>query len=105
MIIEQKNSLDVSLHLEKDYDNNIYYFILSALLGGRSIYEKNLKLKLNDGEQRQLVDNNGFSPPGERIDTDSLDKTNIEIITRSNGRGVIIEEWEKLEVIASNALL
>jgi len=30
MIIEQK-SLDVSLDLEKDYDNNIYYFILSAL--------------------------------------------------------------------------
>jgi len=53
MIIEQK-SLDVSLDSEKDYDNNIYYFILSALLGGRSIYEK---IKLNDGEQRQLVDN------------------------------------------------
>jgi len=33
MIIEQK-SLDVSLDSEKDYDNNIYYFILSALLGG-----------------------------------------------------------------------
>ena len=46
MIIEQK-SLDVSLDLEKDYDNNIYYFILSALHGGRSIYEK---IKLNDGE-------------------------------------------------------
>jgi len=53
MIIEQK-SLDVSLDSEKDYDNNIYYFILSALLGGRSIYEK---IKFNDGEQRQLVDN------------------------------------------------
>jgi len=39
MIIEQK-SLDVSLDSEKDYDNNIYYFILSALLGGRSIYEQ-----------------------------------------------------------------
>ena len=37
MIIEQK-SLDVSLDSEKDYDNNIYYFILNALLGGRSIY-------------------------------------------------------------------
>jgi len=46
--------LDVSLDSEKDYDNNIYYFILSALLGGRSIYEK---IKLNDEEQRQLVDN------------------------------------------------
>jgi len=33
MIIKQK-SLDVSLDSEKDYDNNIYYFILSALLGG-----------------------------------------------------------------------
>ena len=29
------------------------YFISSALLGGRSIYEK---FKVNDGEQRQLVD-------------------------------------------------
>ena len=46
--------MDVSLDSEKDYDNNIYYFILSALLGGRSIYEK---IKLNDEEQRQLVDN------------------------------------------------
>ena len=46
IIIEQK-FLDVSLDSEKDYDNNIYYFILSALLGGRSIYEK---IKLNDGE-------------------------------------------------------
>ena len=51
LIIEQK-SLDVSLDSEKDYDNNIYYFILSALLGRRSIYEK---IKVNDGEQRQLV--------------------------------------------------
>ena len=42
------------LDSEKDYDNNIYYFVLSALLGGRSIYEKT---KLNDGEQRQLIDN------------------------------------------------
>ena len=53
IIIEQK-SLDVSLDSEKDYDNNIYYiyyFILSALLGGRSIYSK---VKVNDGEQRQL---------------------------------------------------
>jgi len=42
-----------------------------------------------------------FSPPGERIDTDSLDNTNTEIITSNNGRGVIIEEWEeKLETIA-----
>jgi len=47
MIIEQK-SLDVSFDSEKNYDNNIYYFILSAPLGG-SIYEK---IKLNDGEQR-----------------------------------------------------
>jgi len=48
----------------------------------------------------------GFSPPGERTDTDSLDNTNTEIITRNNNeRGVIIEEWEKLEAIVSNALL
>ena len=53
MIIEQK-SLDVFLDSEKDYDNNIYYYILSALLGGRSIYSK---IKVNNGEQRQLVDN------------------------------------------------
>ena len=53
MIIGHK-SLDVSLDSEKDYDNNIYYYILSALLGGRSIYSK---IKVNDGEQRQLVDN------------------------------------------------
>ena len=39
----------------------------------------------------------GFSPPGERTDT--------EIIIRNNRRGVIIEEWKKLEAIASNALL
>jgi len=46
--------LNVSVDLENDYDNNIYYFILNALLGGCSIYEK---IKLNDREQRQLVDN------------------------------------------------
>jgi len=156
MIIEQI-SLNVSLNSEKDYDNNIYYFILSALLSGRSIYSK---IKINDREQRQLVDNifiqsstssivpyfvgivefltnvislicrsfrllmkwysvestiaksvdvemirHGFSPPGEKINTDSLDNTNTEIITCNNGHGVIIEEWEKLEPITSNALL
>jgi len=47
----------------------------------------------------------GFSPTGEKTNTDSLDNTNSEIITRNNGRGVIIEEWEKLEAIASNILL
>ena len=47
----------------------------------------------------------GFSPPGERTYTDSIDNTNTEIITRNHGRGVIIEEGEKLETIASNALL
>ena len=47
----------------------------------------------------------GFSPPGEMTDTDLIDNTNTEIITHYNGRGVIIEEWEKLEAIASNALL
>jgi len=46
--------LDVSLDSEKGYGNNIYYFILRALLGGRSIYEK---IKVNDEEQRQLVNN------------------------------------------------
>ena len=47
----------------------------------------------------------GFSPPGEMTDTDLIDNTNTEIITHYNRRGVIIEEWEKLEAIASNALL
>jgi len=47
----------------------------------------------------------GFSPPGEMTDTDSVDSTNTEIITHNNGRGVIIEEWKKLEAIASNTLL
>ena len=53
MVISQK-SFRLIMVLDKDYDNNIYYFILSALLDGRSIYEK---IKLNDGEQRQLIDN------------------------------------------------
>ena len=52
MIIKQK-FLNVSLDSEKDYNNNIYYFILNALLGGCSIYEK---IKFNDVEQKQLVD-------------------------------------------------
>jgi len=39
MTFEQK-SLDVSLDSEMDYDNNFYYYMLSALLGGHSIYEK-----------------------------------------------------------------
>ena len=41
----------------------------------------------------------------EMTDTDSVDNTNTEIITHNNRRGVIIEEWEKLEAIASNVLL
>ncbi|KAG4090970.1 hypothetical protein H8356DRAFT_1430681 [Neocallimastix lanati (nom. inval.)] len=28
-------------------------------------------------------------------DTDSVDNTNTEIVTHNNGRGVMIEEWEK----------
>jgi len=39
----------------------------------------------------------GFSPGDERSDTDSVDNTNMEIITRNNGHSVIIDEWEKLE--------
>ena len=46
-----------------------------------------------------------FHLPVKRLIQISLDNTNSEIITRNNGRGVIIEEWEKLEAIASNALL
>jgi len=46
-----------------------------------------------------------FSSPYERCDTDSIDNTNTEIITRINGRDVIIDEWEKLETIGSKALL
>ena len=41
----------------------------------------------------------GFSPPSEMTDTDSVDNTNTEIVTHNNGRGVMIEEWEKLEAI------
>jgi len=52
MIIEQK-SLDISLDSEKDDDNNIYYFILSALLGGHSIYIKK-KIKVNDGGTKTI---------------------------------------------------
>jgi len=37
----------------------------------------------------------GFSPPNERSDTDSVDNTSTEIITRNNGLGVIIDEWEQ----------
>jgi len=43
MIIEQKIFGCFSLDSEKDYDNNIYYYILSALLSGYSIYEKKKK--------------------------------------------------------------
>jgi len=46
-----------------------------------------------------------FSPPGERSDKDSVDNTNTEVITRHNVRVVIIDEWEKLETIASNVIL
>eukprot|EP00833_Pecoramyces_ruminatium_P002957 jgi/Orpsp1_1/1176989/evm.model.c7180000059745.1 len=53
LIIVQQKSLDVSLDSEWDYEDNIYYFKLSALLGGCSIHEK---LKLENGEQRQFVD-------------------------------------------------
>jgi len=35
---------------------------------------------------------------------DSFNNTNTEIIIRNNRRGVFIEEWEKLETMASNAL-
>ena len=38
-----------------------------------------------------------FSLPVESTDTDSFDNSNTEIITRINGRDVIIDEWEKLE--------
>ena len=47
----------------------------------------------------------GFSPQGEKSDTDSLDNINTEFIIHNNRRGVIIDEWEKLEAIASNTLL
>jgi len=34
-----------------------------------------------------------------------VDNTNTEIITLNNGRGIIIDEWEKLETVASNTFL
>ena len=46
-----------------------------------------------------------FHLPVKELIQNSIDNTNTEIITRNNGRGVIIEEREKLETIASNALL
>jgi len=46
-----------------------------------------------------------FHLPVKKNNTNSLDNTNTEIITRNNGHGVIIDEWEKLEAIASNVLL
>ena len=48
-------------------------------------------------ERRRRNDiRHGFSPPGERFDTDSFNNTNTEINTNDNGRGVIIDEWEKV---------
>ena len=47
----------------------------------------------------------GFSPPDKMTDTDSVDNTNTQIITHNNRRGVVIEEWVKLEAIDSNTLL
>jgi len=41
----------------------------------------------------------------DRSDTDSFDNPNTEIITRNNGRDVIIDEWEKLETIVSSVFL
>jgi len=46
-----------------------------------------------------------FHLPVNYLITDSVDSTNTVIITRNNGLGIIIDEWEKLETIASNALL
>ena len=54
MIIEQK-SLDVSLDSEKDYVNNINYFIFEC--SSWRAFNIWKKIKVNDGEQRQLVDN------------------------------------------------
>jgi len=55
MIIEQK-PLDVSLDSEKDYVNNIYYFIIECSFW-RAFNICKKKIIVNDGEQRQLVDN------------------------------------------------
>ena len=55
-----------------------------------------LNLPLPRERPRREMIRHGFSPPGERTDSDSFDITNTEIITRNNGRGVIIEEWEKV---------
>jgi len=47
MIIEQK-SLDVSLDSEKDYDNNIYYFIIELLFLVGVQYIQKLKLMMGN---------------------------------------------------------
>jgi hypothetical protein len=39
---------NASLDSEKDYNNNIYYFILSALLGGHSMKKLNLMIGSKD---------------------------------------------------------
>jgi len=57
-----------------------------------------LNLPLPRERPRREMIRHGFSPPDERSDTDSFNNTNTEknFITRNNGRGVIIDEWEKL---------
>ncbi|KAG4090724.1 hypothetical protein H8356DRAFT_1341342 [Neocallimastix lanati (nom. inval.)] len=114
MVIKQK-SLDISLDSERDYDNNIYYFILSALLGGQlvdNIFKQSSTsstvpyfvgiaefltnvIPLICRSFRLMMKWYGFSPHVERSDTDSFNNTNSEIITPNNGRGVIIDEWGK----------
>ena len=56
---------------------------------------------LNLSLRRRRNDKAWIFTSRERSDTGSFDNINTEIITRNNGRGVIIDEWEKLETIAS----
>jgi len=57
-----------------------------------------LNLPLLRGVDVEII-RHEFSPPGEKSDIDSVGNTSTEIIILNNGRGVIIDEWEKLETI------
>ena len=64
LLIDER-SPEASTDSERDYENNLYYLILSTLLGGCRIYEIT---KMSSGERRQFIDDifiksNGSSVP------------------------------------------
>ncbi|KAG4091211.1 hypothetical protein H8356DRAFT_1430474 [Neocallimastix lanati (nom. inval.)] len=78
--------------------NEVLFVDCSVFCGDGGVSNKRNTINFVDVEMIRYR----FSPPDERSDTDSVVNTNTEIITRNNGCGVIINEWEKLETIASN---